>query len=101
VMYKTGFGLYLNSTVRFAGKVAVNDANTTFSSEYTVVDLKAGYSSILSKLELYDVTIEPYVHVNNLFDRRYVGSFAINAFGGRYYEPSPERSIYVGLQVAL
>jgi iron complex outermembrane receptor protein len=101
IMYRMPFGLYLNGTMRIAGKVAVNDANTAYSSEYTVVDLKAGYQIAIENIGQYTMTIEPYLHVNNLFDRKYIGSFAINAFGGRYYEPSPERSVFAGIQVTL
>lgn len=101
VMYQMPFGLYMNATMRYAGKVAVNDANTAYSPEYTVVDLKAGFSLAIRDIGGYTMTIEPYVHLNNVFDRKYIGSFAINAFGGRYYEPSPERSLFVGIQVTL
>jgi iron complex outermembrane receptor protein len=101
VIYRMPFGLYLNGTMRIAGKVAVNDANTAYSPEYTIVDLKAGYEIAIEDIGRYTMRIEPYIHVNNLFDRKYIGSFAINAFGGRYYEPSPERSIFAGVQVML
>lgn len=101
VIYRMPLGLYLNSTVRFAGKVAVNDANTVYSSEYTVVDLKLGFNGTLAELGKYELGLEPYIHVLNLFNRRYVGSFAINAFGGRYFEPSPERSVVMGIMVQL
>ena len=41
----------------------------------------------------------PVVAVQNLFDRRYVGSVVVNAAGGRFYEPAPERSISIGLSL--
>lgn len=99
--YRFSFGLYVNSTAKWAATVAVNDANTFYSSEYTAVDLKAGFTIGLGGIGPDPLLIEPYVHIHNLFDRLYNGSFAINAFGGRYYEPAPERSIYAGLQFAL
>jgi iron complex outermembrane receptor protein len=37
--------------------------------------------------------------VQNLFDRRYTGSVVVNAAGGRFYEPAPERTISVGLSL--
>jgi iron complex outermembrane recepter protein len=92
-------GLSLNAAVRYAAKVAVNDANTFYSSEYTVADFKASYEYIFG-LSTRSLRVLPFVHVMNVFDRKYIGSFAINAFGGRYYEPSPERTIYAGIQVA-
>jgi iron complex outermembrane recepter protein len=43
--------------------------------------------------------IEPFTEVNNLFDRRYVGSVNINGFGGRVLEPAPGRNALVGLEL--
>ena len=45
------------------------------------------------------VTLAPFGAVNNLFDRRYVGSVNINGFGGRVLEPAPGRHGYLGLEV--
>jgi iron complex outermembrane receptor protein len=98
--YRTPFDLELNANVRYAAKVAVNDANTFYSPEYTVLDLKASYDYTYS-MESRTLRISPYVHALNVLDRKYIGSFAINAFGNRYYEPSPERTIYAGILVAL
>ena len=38
---------------------------------------------------------------DNLFGERYNSSTITNAWGGRYYEPSPGREIYVGLSVGF
>ncbi|NNG16356.1 MAG: TonB-dependent receptor [Gemmatimonadales bacterium] len=46
-----------------------------------------------------DVVFAPFVGINNLFDRAYVGSVTINGFGGRVLEPSPGRNVYVGTEV--
>ncbi len=100
ISYRTPFDLELGANVRYAAKVAVNDANTFYSPEYTVLDLKASYDFTYS-FDSRTLRISPYVHALNVLDRKYIGSFAINAFGSRYYEPSPERTIYAGIQVAL
>ena len=44
-------------------------------------------------------TLSPFVGVNNLTDERYAANVRINAFGGRYFEPAPERHFYGGLAV--
>jgi len=44
-------------------------------------------------------SVAPFVVVNNLFDRTYVGSVTINGFGGRVLEPSPGRNAYVGAEI--
>jgi len=42
---------------------------------------------------------EPFAAVQNLFDRRYVGSVNINGAFGRVLEPAPGRSAYLGIEV--
>ena len=46
------------------------------------------------------VRLAPFGAVNNLFDRRYVGSVNINGFGGRVLEPAPGRHGYLGIEMA-
>ena len=43
--------------------------------------------------------VRPYVGIDNLFDERYNSSTIVNGFGGRFYEPSPDREVYVGLTI--
>jgi iron complex outermembrane receptor protein len=45
------------------------------------------------------MTFEPFVAVNNLFDRRYVGSVNINGAFGRVLEPAPGRNAYLGIEI--
>jgi iron complex outermembrane recepter protein len=99
--YYSSSGPYVNLSGKWASRVAVNDANDAHSPEYTVLDVKLGYPIAMGGLGPEPLLIEPFVHVQNVFDRKYVGSFSINAFGRRYYEPSPERSIFAGVQIAL
>jgi iron complex outermembrane receptor protein len=47
------------------------------------------------------VEFSPFAGVTNLLDRGYNTSVVINAFGGRYYEPGPGRSLYAGLRMQL
>lgn len=43
--------------------------------------------------------VRPFVGVNNLWDREYVGSFTLNGFGGRVFETAPGRNYYVGGEI--
>lgn len=80
---------------RFSSGMHVNDANTDTSrtAGHEVYGARAG----LRDLRLGAMTFEPHVGVMNVFDRRYMTSVVVNAFGGRFYEPGPPRSIYAGL----
>jgi outer membrane receptor protein involved in Fe transport len=54
--------------------------------------------------ELGRAVVRPFVAVNNLFDKQYVGSVTINGFdrlanAPRVLEPAPGINFYVGAQV--
>jgi iron complex outermembrane receptor protein len=48
-----------------------------------------------------DFVLGPWAEVANLTDTDYVGSVTVNAFGGRFYEPAPGRTLNMGLQVGF
>jgi iron complex outermembrane receptor protein len=79
-----------------AGSLFVDDANTTRSAGYEVMNVRVGGTAVFGK-----PWFAPVVGVQNLFDRAYVSSVAINAAGGRYYEPAPGRTYFVGLTAAV
>jgi iron complex outermembrane receptor protein len=72
----------------------VNDANTADAPAYTTVNLRLGGTALLGRPWL-----QPVIGVSNLFNKSYVGSVAVNAAAGRYYEPAPTRVYYAGLTV--
>ena len=80
--------------------VYVDDANTGRAAGFAVYNLRLGADG-LGRL----VWLTPVVSVQNLFDRRYVGSVAINAAGtpvtAKFYEPAPRRTLLVGLTIGL
>jgi iron complex outermembrane receptor protein len=43
--------------------------------------------------------VTPFLALQNLFDRRYVGSVTINGAAGRVFEPAPRRNVWVGLEI--
>lgn len=77
----------------WSGKVAVDDENSEHADSYTVANLRAGF-----ELRTGGWRIEPFVRIDNVFDRRYAGSVIVNAAGGRYYESAPERNYHVGVR---
>lgn len=77
-------------------RLAVNDANSEFSPSYFVVDFQAGTRN----LNLAGVSASASLGINNLFATDYNSSIAVNAFGGRYFEPGPGRMVFVGVRVA-
>jgi iron complex outermembrane receptor protein len=85
--------LFVDLETRASSSVPVNDDNTERSPSYVVHGLRVGARD----LRLGAVELAPHVGVLNLFDREYNTSVVVNAFGGRYYEPGPPRSVYGGV----
>ena len=84
--------------VEWIGKsaVQVNDANAAAAPGYALVNARIGATAAFGRPWL-----TPVVGVQNAFDRKYVGSVAVNAAGtlatAKFYEPGPGRTFFVGL----
>jgi iron complex outermembrane recepter protein len=87
----------LFATVEGQGKSSqfVDDQNTAKASGFFVVNLRAGGTALFGRPWL-----APSIGLQNVFDKRYVSSVAINAAAGKYYEPSAGRAVYVQLTAA-
>jgi iron complex outermembrane receptor protein len=79
-----------------AGYLYADDANAIRVRGWGagVSGLRAGGHFSLGAVEL-----APFGAVENLFDRRYVGSVTINGVGGRVLEPAAGRQGYVGMEI--
>ena len=80
----------------YKGRVPVNDPNTEFADAYTVFNAVAGLRQRGANWQL-----SQFMRIDNVTDRNYVGSVIVNEGNGRYYEPSPRRSLSVGLQARV
>lgn len=89
-----GFFAQLDTMRR--SRVAVDDRNTEYADGFQTYGAAAGLVQ-----EGRDWSVTEYVRIDNLTDRNYVGSVIVNDGNGRYYEPSPRRSMAVGLQANL
>ncbi|MXY24523.1 MAG: TonB-dependent receptor [Acidobacteria bacterium] len=85
-------GLRGSMTVRHVAEFTLTNDESQSNWAHTVVDLRFGLDQ-----QAGDVEIRPFVGIDNLFGVRYNSSAITNAFGRRYYEPSPGREIYVGI----
>ena len=88
-------GFYGVIDARYVGELYANNANSVVVDSYTVVNLRTG----LADWRLGNWEFGPFVGVNNLTDESYSSEIRINAFGGRYYEPAPERHFYGGVAI--
>ena len=74
----------------------MNDLNSEFASGFAVLNLVAGLVQEGAGWRLTE-----FVRIDNATDRKYVGSVIVNEGNGRYYEPSPERNVTIGMQASL
>jgi iron complex outermembrane receptor protein len=90
----SNFFVTVESVVK--SSVWVDDANTATADGYGIVNLRLGATSLFG-----NPWIAPMLSIQNLFDKRYVGSVSVNASQGKFYEPAPGRMVYAGLTVAV
>ena len=72
--------------------MAVNDTNTDRTSGYTAFNLRVGLEQRVGAWRLRE-----FVRVDNVTDRRYVGSVIANDGNGRFFEPAPGRNWTLGI----
>ncbi len=89
-------GFYADADHTISTSVAADDANTLIVPAWGagVTNLRLGWSGTTGTLRL-----APFVGLNNLWDRRYIGSVTLNGALGRVIEPAPRRVIYLGTEI--
>jgi iron complex outermembrane receptor protein len=87
-------GLWTAVDATYASGYFVDDTLTTRTEPWWQVDIRVGWGGRVGAWWL-----RPFVGIDNVFNRHYVSSVVINAARGRYYEPAPGRSAYIGMQV--
>lgn len=88
----TRAGLELTS----AGRMFANDTNTASADGYTTLNAKISQGWAVGP-----ATLVAYGRIDNLTDKRYVGSVIVNQAAGQYYEPAPGRTWSLGLRLVL
>ena len=90
--YEHPRGWFGSWDVLYVSDQYANNANTAVAGSSTVSNLRFGWDG-----EVGSVTLSPFIGINNLFDETYMSNIRINAFGGRYYEPAPDRNYFAGI----
>lgn len=92
--YRHQSGLFAAVDAQYVDDLFADNANSVASDAYTVANARVGWTRHLGGWEL-----TAFGGLNNMFDELYNSNVRINAFGGRYFEPAPERNYYGGVQV--
>lgn len=80
---------------RHVGSIAANDSNSVLTPSYGVLGASAGHTVLRGAWKL-----DAFARIDNLTDRRYVGSVIVNEGNGRYFEGAPGRQWMVGLNLS-
>jgi iron complex outermembrane receptor protein len=91
----------INLWYRFAGKMPVNDTNSSYSDAYGITNFETRFSGKLNKFKF-----ELKAGIQNIFDIQYASMLAVNApaFGTslpRYYYPGNPRNYFVSVLIGL
>src|SRR5918995_896481 len=89
-------GFYTDADHTISTSVAADDANAIIVPAWGagVTNLRLGWNGNSGSMR-----VAPFLGLNNLWDRRYIGSVTLNGGGGRVIEPAPRRVIYLGTEI--
>ena len=76
----------------YLSDVLVNDLGRDAAPAYAVFDASVGYA-----FDIESGRIDAFARIDNLFDRRHVGSVIVNDGNGRWFEPAAGRTLMLGL----
>lgn len=82
--------------VEHTGAYYASDANTEESRTRSATVFGA---RVHGSFAARDARFSPFVALRNITDEAYAGAVAINAFGGRFFEPAAGRMLLIGLEV--
>jgi iron complex outermembrane recepter protein len=85
-------GLNVGAELVHSGKLYVNDSNTDSTASYTLMNLRAGLEQKVGEWR-----ISEFARLNNISDKRYIGSVIVNDANGRFFEPAPGRNWMLGV----
>jgi len=77
-----------------AGTVFLDDANSVKGPGYTVANFRVG-----TEMPVRVSRLAVSAGVQNIFDRHYAASVAVNAARGKFFEPASARSFFIGISV--
>ncbi|MBC7983144.1 MAG: TonB-dependent receptor [Candidatus Obscuribacterales bacterium] len=87
-----GWNASLN--VQGMSSVPVNDLNSVSAPGYATIGASGGYV-----VDWSTVRLSAFVRLNNLLDKRYVGSVIVGDGNQRFFEPAPGRNVLAGINV--
>ena len=96
VKTRTSLGTRAGLELTSAGRMFANDVNSAPVDGYTTLNAKLSQGWALGS-----ALLTAYGRIDNLTDKRYVGSVIVNQTRSQFYEPAPGRNWTLGLRLTL
>ena len=94
---RLGRGLFVAPELAARSALWADDANTARADAAVTLDVTVGHEGLRAGRG----RLLPFARLANAFGAEAVGSVAINAFGGRFFEPAAGRAVTVGVRAEL
>ena len=91
---RSGFAMAFDA--RYSSKLYVDDLNSDAAAGYAIANLRAGFEQGGKGWKTSE-----FIRVENLFDKKYIGSVIVADGNGRFFEPSPRRNGIVGVSATF
>jgi iron complex outermembrane receptor protein len=95
VLLPQSFAIFVQHN--YTSSIPLNDANTVYAAKYHLLQARASWQHNISR----KTRLELYAGADNLLNQKYSLGNDLNAVGNRYYNPSPLRNYFFGLNVNL
>ncbi len=89
-------GLYSTVSHTYNDEIPLEDDNSVYSEAYNLMQFKIGWKNELFNALNFDLGFG----LDNVLNEKYSRGFDINAFGGRYFQPAPERNWFLTLSLS-
>jgi len=81
----------------YTSSIPLNDGNTVYAGKYHLLQAKASWAHSFGR----KTRLEFYTGTDNLLNQQYSLGNDLNAVGNRYYNPSPLRTYYFGVNLGI
>ena len=95
-LFKLQKELNLKMNYQFVGKRFADNLNLTEIESHSLLSLKISKPFYVKRIKL-----NSFIGVNNILNEKYFDNIRLNAFGKRYYEPAPDRNLYLGADISF
>lgn len=96
VLFKFQKELNLKIDYQLVGKRFADNLNLTEIESHSLLSLKISKPFYVKRIKL-----NSFIGLNNILNEKYFDNIRLNAFGKRYYEPAPDRNIYLGADISF